>query len=739
MAQNLVSAEANATREGFFKSVFGRFEGIVCLARLNRKAGQFFEAYYQYPQDLGAMLEFVNQSYVDFEVYFCPQLLAGKKRTKEYVKSATCLWADLDECEPTKLLVEPSIAVESSPDRYQAYWVLESPLDPEEAEEYCRRIAYKHADDGADRSGWDLTQLLRVPMTLNHKYSDTGINPPVVRIVEAHRSRFRLGDFSDYPEVKAFDYETFPEPSEDDLPQMTVAEFLDRNKTRLNPIVWDLINKVPQGDWSKDLYKLMQSLYDKGFSREEVYFIAQASKCNKWIRDGHPERLWSDVCRAYNRHELQNEITLPAGQKSLVKELMSDDEIAQVEATPTFVERYIEWASGLGDAAKQYHQAGAFTILSSLLCGNVVLPTSFGKIIPNLWFMILADTTLTRKTTAMDIAMDLVMEVDPDIILATDGSIEGLLGSLATRPGKPSVFLRDEFSGLLEQITKRDYYAGMPELLTKMYDGKVQKRVLKKEVIEVKDPRLIVFAGGIKTKVQELLTMEQVASGFMPRFCFITAESDITRLKPIGPPADRGMGNRDAILNEMHELVAHYQTQTKITVAGTKISTTSPRVWEVDMVPEAWVRYNYLEATMLQAGLESKMPEYMTPTFDRLAKSTLKAAVLIACSRQRDDKVTVEISDLLHAIYYMRNWRAYVLDVMNNVGKASAEKQLDTIYAYIRNHNGVKRSQIMQNYHLTARDADQTFMTLEQRGLITRQRAGRTEQLFARSVHVNLY
>src|SRR6185503_18286841 len=174
----------------------------------------------------------------------------------------------------------------------------------------------------------------------------------------------------------------------------------------------------------------------------------------------------------------------------------------------SFVERYIEWAKSLGDAAPQYHQAGAFTALSALLAGSVQLPTSFGVMKPNLWFMILADTTLTRKSTAMDIAMDLVMEIDDDVIMATDGSIEGLLTSLSTRPGKPSVFLRDEFSGLLEMITKRDYYAGIPELLTKMYDGKMQKRILRKESIEVRDPVLLVFAGGIKDKITGLLSFE---------------------------------------------------------------------------------------------------------------------------------------------------------------------------------------------------------------------------------------
>jgi len=197
-------------------------------------------------------------------------------------------------------------------------------------------------------------------------------------------------------------------------------------------------------------------------------------------------------------------------------------------------------------------------LLACLLAGSLRLPTSYGTVVPNLWFMILADTTLTRKTTAMDIAVDLIVEIDPDAILATDGSIEGLFQSLSTRPSRSSLFLRDEFSGLLEAMVKKDYYAGMAETLTKLYDGKFQKRVLRREVIEVRDPILNLFAGGIRTKIYELLRYEHVSSGFIPRFMFVAADSDITRLRPLGPPTERNVEARAAIITRLKDLVDHY-------------------------------------------------------------------------------------------------------------------------------------------------------------------------------------
>jgi predicted transcriptional regulator len=338
--------------------------------------------------------------------------------------------------------------------------------------------------------------------------------------------------------------------------------------------------------------------------------------------------------------------------------------------------------------------------------------------------MILADTTLTRKSTAMDIATDLLAEIDDDAIMATDGSIEGLLTSLGTRPSRPSIFLRDEFSGLLEMITKKDYYAGMPELLTKLYDGKLQKRLLRKETIEVRDPCLLVFAGGIKNKITGLLTFEHVSSGFMPRFIFITAESDITRVRPLGPPTDWTDSNRSAIIDELRDLYDYYHQEEEFMIKGTEIKSSGPKKFVAQLTPEAWARYNALETEMLDVGMHAERPEIMTPVYDRLAKSILKSAVLLSCTRQKANPVVVEEEDIVRAAVYGESWRMYVRDVMNNVGLGPYERQLHNINNAIIKNPGVGRSQLMQNYHLNARDASAIFETLEQRGLISRHKNG---------------
>ena len=695
----------------------------------------FTEHFFEWPRQLPELMHFTSSQGEVANVYICPQLLNSKRRDKSNVKACPNAWADLDSCDPSELLVEPSLLVQSSPGRWQAYWVFDEAIDPAEAEAISRRIAYMHAHQGADRSGWDLTQLLRVPGTLNFKY-EVGTR---VQTVEVNRVRYRPSDLTTkYPPVKSEKKEELPFPEEGKIVGITGEGLLDKYARLLPPQADAHFTDVIGDDWSKALWNLEMLAFEAGMSREEAFVFVRDAACNKYRRDNPSDfhradaLLWRDICRAWVRYEEMLTVSVP--EEWEMPDLLTPDERRLIQGRQTFIEEYIAWAKTLGDAAPQYHEAGGFIVLSTMLGGAVRLPTGFGMIKPNLWFMILADTTLTRKSTAMDIAIELIETVDTESILATDGSIEGLMMGLSTRPGQPSIFLRDEFSGLLEALTKKDYYAGMAETLTKLYDGKLQKRVLKREIIEVKDPVFIMFAGGILKKVAGLLTDEHISSGFVPRFVFITAESDVDRVKPLGPPTERSTAGREVLTEKLRELRAHYSTSAQTVIREGRIVIESPQICEASLTEETWLRYNQLEEEMMRTALRSEQPQLLTPTYDRLCKSALKAAILIAASEMRkpaEEGVTVEIGDLLSAISYLEGWRRHTNLIIKNVGKGHQERELENVYQAIVRKPGITRGSLMQTYHMTARTANVIFQTLEQRGQITVQRSGRGERYFA--------
>lgn len=694
--------------------------GVLTLATKN-KDGKFSEIFFSYPSDLDKVLAWINRNIASRNMYFCPQLLSKPKRIKANVEICTNIWADLDEVDPATLDVKPSITLKTSTGRWQGLWVLSSPVAPVVAEQAARKLAYA---TGADSSGWDLTQLLRVPLTYNIKYEDT-----IVELTEMFADpTYEIGYFLSLPEVPEYKGISDVEFPAKEISKLDPDQVLQKYRGRLLPSVISLYSHAPDKDWSSALWSLENMLLEAGLSPAETFVVAWASATNKYKRDGRTqEELWQEVCKAKRALELKTEDDDEGPIQ--IESLLTQDEWKIVnKMEPSFVEKYVEWASTRSDASVQYHEAGAFTILSSILAESIVLPTTWGTVIPNLWFMILGDTTLTRKTTAMDMAMDLLLTVYEDCILATDGSLEGILSAIALRSGRTSVFWRDEFSGMLDAMKRRDYHAGMVEFMTKLYDGKYQKRMLRKEVIEVKDPIFIMFCGGIKTRITELFDYDYIINGFIPRFIFVIAEPDPSKFKPVGPPTENLQVVSTELLEQLLKLRQLYDKKSFVMLGDQQVENQFHT--KVELTEDAWERYNALEKQMVEAGTYSDNPELYTPAMDRLAKSTLKMAMLLAALREQpEEHITVEVQDLLRAIKFTDSWKDYTLYVIANAGKSLSEKTLDRAFTLIAGGKNA-RSHLMRSMHLTSREADLILDTLEQRGLIIRTKEGKLEKLF---------
>lgn len=226
----------------------------------------------------------------------------------------------------------------------------------------------------------------------------------------------------------------------------------------------------------------------------------------------------------------------------------------------------------------------------------------------------------------------------------------------------------------------------------------------------------------------ELLDYEHVTSGFLPRFIVITAKTILGNLRPLGAPEPEMLAGRDALQDKLQELRNYYVGEVEVTAGPLKVPV--QRKTEASLTPQAWRLYNDLEYRMLETGVKDTQNDLLTPTMARLSMSGLKVAVLIAASRLGR---TVEVTegDIIKAFSYVYQWQEHALEVIASIGTSKQEHTLALIYEYIRKRPGIDRSAIMRTYHLDARGANLIFDTLEQRGLINRTKAGRTERLTA--------
>jgi hypothetical protein len=167
--------------------VFGEVEGILAIfsgegsGPGSKRLDDSRTFYLNYPQEAEkAEVLCMRLSHKGREVYQCAHLLTARRREKAFAASLVACYVDGDGAKPTVNMPRPTAVVISSPGREQYWWRLSRPAPAEVGEELNRRLAYAMA---ADISGWDLTQLLRVPGTRNRKYPDA----PVVKL--AHLSK----------------------------------------------------------------------------------------------------------------------------------------------------------------------------------------------------------------------------------------------------------------------------------------------------------------------------------------------------------------------------------------------------------------------------------------------------------------------------------------------------------------------------------------------------------------------
>jgi predicted transcriptional regulator len=714
-------------RTQFLDFLFGEREGFVCLAigtpKDNEKDG-FNQEFFKWPAQKALATKFVEGSRTK-NVWFCVNLLDSPERTKPHCLPTNIIWADLDNCHPSKLDPQPQIVIESSPDRYQALWILDENVPAAVAEEYSKRIYSKYRVEGVD-SGWALTKLLRIPFTVNYKYA----SKPTVHLLRAdenHHINPSIFEELVIQELTEANVEDIELPNLVDLPSSESVIYAHRYDLGHTAFL-NLYTEEPPEDWSSVLWRLIKICSEVGMTKEEAFVIAATSKCNKYERDDRPIRhLWLDVVKAYTTErafaiisgELDEDLEFPT--------IINDDERALIQTS--WIDEYISWACKVTDAPIAYNEISGTLLLSMMLADKLHLNVEHGQIFPNLWGLILGESSLTRKTTAMELAMQFVLESDPEsIVSALDSSAEGLLKTISNRPDKVSIYYRDEVSGFFNAIANKTYLAGMPETLAKLYDvPSYLPRQLSKETVTVVKPYFIFFGGGIQDRMYEAVNDDFFTSGFLPRFLVVNGESDIDSLRWIGPPSHKNTTNpRDTIQSNLEAFLQNYKVQivpTKILGQEGELS----KEVEVILTDDAWEKMRSIEQTLVRSANQASLAMIALPTFTRMSTSLLKMAMLFAASRQepRDFQIEVELRDVLQAAKFVTQWAPHTIHMMSNVGNSQSERLIQKILKAVRSHPGIPRSEIMRRHHLQSIPAKSVFSTLEERGLIITKQSGR--------------
>lgn len=87
---------------------------------------------------------FRDHSRWDYNLYFCPNPFSNDRRKKKFARPTRLGWCDIDEVDPYAFRPEASLITETSPGRFQGFWLWDGWHSVEEAEGYSRSLADRH-------------------------------------------------------------------------------------------------------------------------------------------------------------------------------------------------------------------------------------------------------------------------------------------------------------------------------------------------------------------------------------------------------------------------------------------------------------------------------------------------------------------------------------------------------------------------------------------------------------------
>ena len=227
-------------------------------------------------------------------LYFSCGIFKQRGRNYDDLRPPQWLWADLDEVNPLTAASEglqPTLAWESSVGRYQAMWRLERKIKPETFDKLNQALSYFL---GADKGGWDRTQVLRLPGTRNYKYPD---KPAVALLWYEPDVIYEAADI--WRVVK----DSIPRSLWDEayrVSQLPPKPMPARVRALLRSTASDTV----VGERSSTLWKIECLLAEANWSEDDIYRVVSRSAWNKWAAVGTGERRLRAEIRKAIRHVL---------------------------------------------------------------------------------------------------------------------------------------------------------------------------------------------------------------------------------------------------------------------------------------------------------------------------------------------------------------------------------------------------------------------------------------------------
>ncbi|HDN17487.1 MAG TPA: DUF3987 domain-containing protein [Candidatus Bathyarchaeota archaeon] len=231
------------------------------------------------------------------------------------------------------------------------------------------------------------------------------------------------------------------------------------------------------------------------------------------------------------------------------------------------IDIYTRYATTASDAPKIFHRACGYFLVSTLLGRYCVIPVSYNPqgLKPNIWVLLIGPSRIVRKTTALRLARDIIVRVEPEIMLPEEYTPEALYETLSSlQRGDAGCWIRDEFGSFFRSLNKK-YMLGIRGLLSALYSGVGGRRQLRSQTFNIPDGIYITTLGTLATPPHDYFTEDDFRTGLMNRFIIVyTEKRDRTYPWTYHNPQVENL--RDRLINLFKERIDTYKALNPIVI-----------------------------------------------------------------------------------------------------------------------------------------------------------------------------
>lgn len=351
-----------------------------------------------------------------------------------------------------------------------------------------------------------------------------------------------------------------------------------------------------------------------------------------------------------------------------------------------FISDYLKYAEPLTDAPVLFHFVCSLVILSAILNKKVFLPYCGQPLYPNIYAVILAPSSLFRKSTSINIAKNIVQDVEEDLVLANDITYEKMVQNLSGRSW--GLICWNEMGGVLEVMSK-DYNSGLRALITELFDCPgLWKRELKSGTYRIEEPCVSILGASTMDWLIDALKGKDIRGGFLPRFIIIPA---VEKEKSLALPPGPNKTLRDGLIRTLNEK-SQITGEMHLEKAGIRIY-------------EDWYRKHEKDLE------ESDKKEILSGFYSRLATYVLKLAMIFQLSYSKS--IEIESETLMRACKLVDCLKGNLAKFIEEFIISSKVKEMNNILRIVKEHPGIDYSKLLRNSHLLAKELRPILDTLE--------------------------